>query len=95
MEIENIDEGINKSQDYINTIKSVISQKDAQVNLINEKIRNCKNDIHRNKEEIIYIKEKLNNDKINLENLINQKDEKEKVINELNIDIIIKIVEKR
>ena len=87
MEIENIDEGINKSQDYINTIKSVISQKDAQVNLINEKIRNCKNDIHRNKEEIIYIKEKLNNDKINLENLINQKDEKEKVINELNIDI--------
>ena len=87
IEIENIDEGINKSQDYINTIKSVISQKDAQVNLINEKIRNCKNDIHRNKEEIIYIKEKLNNDKINLENLINQKDEKEKIINELNIDI--------
>lgn len=87
IEIENIDEGINKSQDYINTIKSVISQKDAQVNLINEKIRNCKNEIQRNKEEIIYIKEKLNNDKINLENLINQKDEKEKIINELNIDI--------
>ena len=87
IEIENIDEGINKSQDYINTIKSVISQKDAQVNLINEKIRNCKNEIQRNKEEIIYMKEKLNNDKINLENLINQKYEKEKIINNLNIDI--------
>ena len=87
IEIENINDGINKSQDYINTIKSVISQKDAQVNLINEKIRNCKNEIERNKEEIIYIKEKLNSDKITLEKLINQKDEKEKIINDLNIDI--------
>ena len=77
IEIENINDGINKSQDYINTIKSVISQKDAQVNLINEKIRNCKNEIERNKEETIYIKEKL----------INQKYEKEKIINDLNIDI--------
>ena len=87
IEIENINDGINKSQDYINTIKSVISQKDAQVNLINEKIRNCKNEIERNKEEIIYIKEKLNSDKITLEKLINQKYEKEKIINDLNIDI--------
>ncbi|MEE0712756.1 chromosome segregation protein SMC [Romboutsia timonensis] len=87
IEIENINDGINKSQDYINTIKSVISQKDAQVNLINEKIRNCKNEIERNKEEIIYIKEKLNSDKITLEKLINQKYETEKIINELNIDI--------
>lgn len=87
IEIENINDGINKSQDYINTIKSVISQKDAQVNLINEKIRNCKNEIERNKEETIYIKEKLNSDKITLEKLINQKYEKEKIINDLNIDI--------
>ena len=87
IEIENINDGKNKSQDYINTIKSVISQKDAQVNLINEKIRNCKNEIERNKEEIIYIKEKLNSDKITLEKLINQKYEKEKIINDLNIDI--------
>ena len=87
IEIENINDGINKSQDYINTIKSVISQKDAQVNLINEKIRNCKNEIERNKEEIIYIKEKLNSDKITLEKLINEKYEKEKIINDLNIDI--------
>ena len=87
IEIENINDGINKSQDYINTIKSVISQKDAQVNLINEKIRNCKTEIQRNKEEIIYIKEKLNSDKITLEKLINQKYEKEKIINDLNIDI--------
>lgn len=87
IEIENINDGINKSQDYINTIKSVISQKDAQVNLINEKIRNCKNEIERNKEEIIYIKEKLNSDKITLKKLINQKYEKEKIINDLNIDI--------
>ena len=87
IEIENINDGINKSQDYINTIKSVISQKDAQVNLINEKIRNCKNEIERNKEEIIYIKEKLNSDKITLEKLINQKYEIEKIINDLNIDI--------
>ena len=87
IEIENINDGINKSQDYINTIKSVISQKDAQVNLINEKIRNCKNEIERNKEEIIYIKEKLNSDKITLEKLINQKYEKEKIINDLIIDI--------
>ena len=87
IEIENINDGINKSQDYINTIKYVISQKDAQVNLINEKIRNCKNEIERNKEEIIYIKEKLNSDKITLEKLINQKYEKEKIINDLNIDI--------
>lgn len=87
IEIENIDEGINKSQDYINTIKSVISQKDAQVNLINEKIRNCKNEIERNKEEIIYIKEKLKNDKTSLQELISQKFEKEKIINNLNIDI--------
>ena len=87
IEIENINDGINKSQDYMNTIKSVISQKDAQVNLINEKIRNCKNEIERNKEEIIYIKEKLNSDKITLEKLINQKYEKEKIINDLNIDI--------
>ena len=87
IEIENINDGINKSQDYINTIKSVISQKDAQVNLINEKIRNCKNEIERNKEEIIYIKGKLNSDKITLEKLINQKYEKEKIINDLNIDI--------
>jgi len=87
IEIENIDDGINKSQDYINTIKSVISQKDSHVNLINEKIKNCKNEIERNKEEIIYIREKLKNDKINLEKLINQKQEKEEIINNLNIDI--------
>ena len=87
IEIENIDEGINKSQDYINTIKSVIAQKDSHVNLINEKIRNCKNEIQRSKEEIIYIKEKLKKDKINLEELINQKHEKEQIINNLNIDI--------
>lgn len=87
LEIENIDEGINKSQDYINTIKSVISQKDAQVNLINEKIRNCKSEIQRNKEETTYIKEKLNNDKIILEDLRTQKSQKEKIIDNLNTDI--------
>lgn len=87
IEIDNIDENINKSQDYINTIKSVISQKDAQVNLINEKIRNCNHEIKRSNEELIYIKEKLKLDKINLNELIEQKNEKGENIKNLTIDI--------
>ena len=87
IEIDNIDENINKSQDYINTIKSVISQKDAQVNLINEKIRNCNHEIKRSNEELIYITEKLKLDKINLNELIEQKNEKGENIKNLTIDI--------
>ena len=60
-EIEDIDENINKSQEFINTIKSVISQKDSQVSILNERIKNCKLDIEKKYQEIKEIEEKLNN----------------------------------
>ncbi|MEG1141529.1 MAG: chromosome segregation protein SMC, partial [Clostridia bacterium] len=76
-DIEDVDGSINKSQEYINTIKSVISQKDAQVNLINERIKNCKNDIERKYKELNDIKEKLSNNKLYLNESKNNRIKKE------------------
>ncbi|RDY28771.1 chromosome segregation protein SMC [Romboutsia weinsteinii] len=82
-EIEAMDEVINKSVDYINSIKSVISQKDAQINLINERIRNFRNDIEREYKEIGEIKEKLSSDKLYVKELQAKKNEKENSINDI------------
>ena len=82
-ELEDMDENINKSIDYINSIKSVISQKDYEINLINERISNLKSEIERKISEVTEIKEKLSNDKLNIQNLHQQKIDKEKQINQL------------
>ncbi|MGL5329232.1 MAG: chromosome segregation protein SMC, partial [Peptostreptococcaceae bacterium] len=82
-EIEDMDEAINKSIDYINSIKSVISQKDYEINLISERIKNFNNEIERKVKEASDVREKLSEDKITLQNLSNQKNEKEEQINVL------------
>ncbi|MDU2197252.1 MAG: AAA family ATPase, partial [Peptostreptococcaceae bacterium] len=56
-EIEDMDENINKSVDYINSIKSVISQKDYEINIINERIKNFKGEIERKYKEVSNIRE--------------------------------------
>ncbi|MGL6107437.1 chromosome segregation protein SMC [Romboutsia sp.] len=93
LELEGIDSSINKAQEYINTIKSVISQKESQVNLINERIKNCKNDIDRKYKEISEIKEKLSNDKLAIQELCNKKVESEENIK--NIEDDVKDIEKK
>ena len=47
--LEDMDENINKSIDYINSIKSVISQKDYEINLINERINNLRKSLLRSR----------------------------------------------
>lgn len=93
-EIEDMNESINKAQDYINSIKSVISQKDSQVNIINERIKNHKNEIKRNYKELSEIKEKLGNNneiindlevkKVENEDKLNVLEEKISSLDELN-----------
>ena len=82
-EIEDMDENINKSVDYINSIKSVISQKDYEINIINERIKNFKGEIERKYKEVSEIREKLSEDKLNIQSLQEQKNEKEEQINRL------------
>lgn len=79
-DIEDIDLNINKSQEFINTIKSVISQKDSQVSILNERIKNYKIDIEKKYIEIKETKEKLNNKATNSSELQkNYKENTEKV----------------
>ena len=82
-EIEDMDENINKSVDYINSIKSVISQKDYEINIINERIKNFKGEIERKYKEVSNIREKLSEDKLTIQSLQEQKNEKEEQINKL------------
>lgn len=82
-EIEDMDENINKSVDYINSIKSVISQKDYEINIINERIKNFKGEIERKYKEVSDIREKLSEDKLTIQSLQEQKNEKEEQINKL------------
>ncbi|HSQ88676.1 chromosome segregation protein SMC [Romboutsia sp.] len=82
-EIEDMNESINKAQDYINSIKSVISQKDAQVNIINERIKNHKNETERNYKELSEIKEKLRNNEESTNDLKLKKVENEEKLNVL------------
>ena len=86
-EIEDIDENINKSQEFINTIKSVISQKDSQVSILNERIKNCKLDIEKKYQEIKEIEEKLNNNIISSKNLQKKHEEDVKKVKELEVQI--------
>ena len=82
-EIKDMDENINKSVDYINSIKSVISQKDYEINIINERIKNFKGEIERKYKEVSDIREKLSEDKLTIQSLQEQKNEKEEQINKL------------
>ena len=82
-EIEDMDDNINKSIDYINSIKSVISKKDYEINIINERINNFKSEIERKCKEVEDINKKLSDDKLNIQDLHQQKNEKEEQINNL------------
>ena len=82
-EIEDMDDNINKSIDYINSIKSVISKKDYEINIINERINNFKSEIERKCQEVKDINKKLTDDKLNIQDLNQQRSEKEEQINNL------------
>ncbi|MCU9810392.1 hypothetical protein LEQ08_00645 [Paraclostridium sp. AKS81] len=57
-ELEEIDVKINKTIEYINTIKGVINKKYSELSVLNEKIKNCNSDIQRYTNEISYINKK-------------------------------------
>lgn len=52
LESEVLDEEIEKENEYISSLKEVISQKESEINLITEKSNNKKKDIDRKNEEI-------------------------------------------
>lgn len=79
-ELEDTNENISKLQDYINGINSVISKKDSQISLINERIRNYKIDIERNIRELKDTEKKIETNESDLNILDNNKVENEKEI---------------
>lgn len=68
-ELEEVDSKINKTMEYINTIKGVINKKYSELSVLNEKIKNCNNDIQRYTNEISYINKKINEDNTKLNDL--------------------------
>ncbi|MCC3867239.1 chromosome segregation protein SMC [Terrisporobacter mayombei] len=82
VQIEEIDKSIEKSTEYINSIKSVIDKKDYEINLLNQRKDNSSTKIKRNTEELENIDKSLEDNKKNLEKINNEKEEKEKSINE-------------
>ena len=73
-EIENFDIKINKTIEYINTIKGVINKKYSELSVLNEKNKNCNNDINRYNRELKDINTKIENNKIELNNLKENKE---------------------
>ena len=73
-EIENFDIKINKTIEYINTIKGVINKKYSELSVLNEKNKNCNNDINRYNSELKDINIKIENNKIELNNLKENKE---------------------
>ena len=86
-DIEDIDENITKAIDYINSIKSVMSQKDAQVDVIKERIKNFRSDIERKSKEIADINEKVKYDKSYVKEMENKKQQKKSDIEDLNTKV--------
>ncbi|MEF9992504.1 MAG: chromosome segregation protein SMC [Peptostreptococcaceae bacterium] len=90
-EVEDMDLTISKAIEYINTIKTVMNQKDSQVSIIKERIKNTIADIERNQREISDIKEKLSTDKLYIQQL-NEKNKNQEE-NIINIENQIKYIE--
>ena len=82
-QIEEVDKSIEKSSEYINSIKSVIDKKDYEINLLNQSRENSSKKIQRNIEELEKINKSSKENKENLGKLYKEKENNEKNINEL------------
>ena len=82
IQIEEIDKAIEKSIEYINSIRSVIDKKDYEINLLKQKKDNSSTKLKRNMEEVGNINKSFIDNKENLEKINKQKEEKEKLINQ-------------
>lgn len=82
IQIEEIDKAIEKSTEYINSIRSVIDKKDYEINLLNQRKDNSSTKIKRNMEEVENINKSFVDNKENLEKINEEKEEKERSINE-------------
>lgn len=89
IQIEEIDKAIEKSTEYINSIRSVIDKKDYEINLLNQRKDNSSTKIKRNMEEVENINKSFVDNKENLEKINKEKEEKEKSINEFKNQISI------
>lgn len=89
IQIEEIDKAIEKSTEYINSIRSVIDKKDYEINLLNQRKDNSSIKIKRNMEEVENINKSFVDNKENLEKINKEKEEKEKSINEFKNQISI------
>lgn len=89
IQIEEIDKAIEKSTEYINSIRSVIDKKDYEINLLNQRKDNSSTKIKRNMEEVENINKSFVYNKENLEKINKEKEEKEKSINEFKNQISI------
>lgn len=88
-QIEEVDKSIEKSSEYINSIKSVIDKKDYEINLLNQSRENSSKKIQRNIEELEKINKSSKENKENLGKLYKEKENNEKNINELKYQLNI------
>ena len=76
---EEIDKAIEKSTEYISSIRSVIDKKDYEINLLNQRKDNSSTKIKRNMEEVENINKSFVDSKENLEKINEEKRRKRKI----------------
>lgn len=82
-----LDDSIQKALEYINSIKEVISGRDMEINLINERVKNHKREIYAKQKESSDADEKLGLHKANLSKLNENLNETNLVVEKLNSEL--------
>lgn len=82
-----LDDSIEKAVEYINSIKEVLSERDMQINLTNERIKNHKREIYAKQKEYDESDEKLKRYKENLKILESKSVENNLLVKQLETEI--------
>ena len=94
-EIETLNSNIDKIQAFIDTIRDVLSEKDSQISLIKEKIKNCIKDIDRSNHDVEKIKINITNNEKEIVLLKDKKSLTDNTIKEIESEIDKKSLENK